>query len=374
MRVTAHGVSLMVPVKHTLREGEVVESPVFAFFGIFAGPARPSVWPCNKLRILLGYEVMKVPYLFIGRSVLVLFLSALMGEGLVRLLQYPSNAVEPMYLPQAVVGDPILGWRHRPGVYRYVMPGPAVSETFRVTYEKDGQRVTSEERSAKGVPLRLLGCSFVEGFGLDDVDTFAWKLQERLPQYSVRNYGVGGFGTYQSLLMLRQLPRNDERLLDSIVVYGFAAFHTYRNIPNSLIQRSWRGSGIFPVCDDAGCRMEQGKSMDAAWRHSHALSLFENAMDSLYQITLREKGERVTERLIIDMKHEAAIRKDRFIIAPVTALEGRWRMFFKKQEIEVIECVSPLMKNSEYLLPDGHPNQMWAEVYAKCLADYLRRD
>lgn len=61
-----------------------------------------------------------------------------------------------------------------------------------VSYEKDGKK-----------RILLLGDSFVYGFGLDDNETIAVKLQENLGNdYEVIPMGVDGYGTGQEILQL----------------------------------------------------------------------------------------------------------------------------------------------------------------------------
>ena len=94
-----------------------------------------------------------------------------------------------------------LGWTNRPGAH---IDAPWWTATFWT----DGSRPTRPDpaTTARDVIL-VLGCSYTQGYGVGDADTFAWKLQQRFPRYDVRNFGTGGYGTYQSLLRFRRMVR-----------------------------------------------------------------------------------------------------------------------------------------------------------------------
>ncbi|WP_369750493.1 SGNH/GDSL hydrolase family protein [Leptospira sp. P2653] len=78
------------------------------------------------------------------------------------------------------------------------LPHPA-GFTFRVRVEEHAERIVSEEKVIPGEKpeIWLMGDSIAYGFGQNDSDTIAWKLQETLKSYGiqVRNLGVDSLGT-----------------------------------------------------------------------------------------------------------------------------------------------------------------------------------
>jgi hypothetical protein len=78
-----------------------------------------------------------------------------------------------------------------------------------------------------GERIWLFGDSYVHGWGLDDEETLAWILQERMPEFDVVNFGVGGYGTMQSLIQYQQAL--EERPPPKVVVLAYAGFHDERN-------------------------------------------------------------------------------------------------------------------------------------------------
>src|SRR4051812_49370377 len=119
-----------------------------------------------------------------------------------------------------VAYDAELGWINAPNTRVTWNSGPA-------TFLQDGSRRTGESGANDRRPLILiLGCSYTQGFGVADAETFAWQLQERFPTYHVVNFGTGAYGTYQSLLRFRRVIKNTK---PSIVVFGFGEFHGARD-------------------------------------------------------------------------------------------------------------------------------------------------
>ena len=137
-----------------------------------------------------------------------------------------------------------LGYAHSPGRYDVTLPS---GYTFTITHGEDSLRLTREAdfaslpgSSATGFgdedhrQLWILGCSFTYGWSINDHETFPWLLQEALPDYSVVNFGVSGYGTIHSLRQFNTAI--EERPKPSIVVLVYAHFHDMRN----TFTRTWR--------------------------------------------------------------------------------------------------------------------------------------
>ncbi|PJZ42477.1 GDSL family lipase [Leptospira kmetyi] len=79
-----------------------------------------------------------------------------------------------------------------------ILPHPA-GFTFRVRVDERAERIVSEEKTIPGSKpeVWLMGDSIAYGFGQNDEDTIAWKLQEALRPngIQVRNLGVDSLGT-----------------------------------------------------------------------------------------------------------------------------------------------------------------------------------
>lgn len=75
----------------------------------------------------------------------------------------------------------------------------------RYTLDEKGRRVTPVANAKPLADILLFGCSFTFGFGLEDDDTWPWKLGQLLgPEWRIYNYAYSGFGAQQMLNMLER--------------------------------------------------------------------------------------------------------------------------------------------------------------------------
>jgi hypothetical protein len=157
------------------------------------------------------------------------------GEAVARFAQArPFTIKAAAYLGWARP-DPVLGWRNNPGVH------PADEPPHNpMTILPDGARETGP--SGPGPAVWIVGCSYAEGYGVRDNETFAWKLQQRFPQLRIRDFGVPGYGTYQTLMLLRGLLGQTDAP-PALVIYGFLPFHADRNVLTDSMLEAFRAFG-----------------------------------------------------------------------------------------------------------------------------------
>ncbi|MGM9998346.1 MAG: hypothetical protein ACI38Q_02965 [Candidatus Bruticola sp.] len=129
------------------------------------------------------------------------------------LRQYP-----PSLLPLL----PYCGWLNRIGSLNVDEEG----SRHCVNIWPNGQRASRFDRERSGRPhVLMLGCSYLYGFGLNDEQTLAWKLNQRYPQASFDNYGTVGWGTYQSLLLGEYLLQSQNY---DLIMYFYIKNHCLR--------------------------------------------------------------------------------------------------------------------------------------------------
>jgi hypothetical protein len=133
--------------------------------------------------------------------------------------------------------DQVTGYRCIPGVHRLAMVHQGKRKEFRVTIGDDGYRVTSNRVSPTRPVLALHGCSFTWGFLLNDEETYPWKLQELMPEYSVRNLAQNGFGTAHAYLQAKAITP------PAVAIVVYAAFHRQRNSPSQEWMKQMVASG-----------------------------------------------------------------------------------------------------------------------------------
>ncbi len=307
------------------------------------------------------------------RLLLVLIAKILFACGVAELLLfvlgYRTNSPRDL-VPGAFTVDSELGWRHSPSTRNYQAANGS-GPVFTVTFREDGSRAVSNDEHLSGPEIILLGCSFTEGYGLSDSQTFAWKLQSLLPARFVKNFGTAGYGTLQSYFLERRYLDAHRDRPPAAIVYHFASFHLARNIKNPATQRYWVQPGIFPYCDLEGCSTWSGKPMGPLSHWSRFYSLAENVADGLRLAWQQTDAEQIALKLVKDMKELATERGTRFYAAPVDQDGHHWTELFRQEGIEVLDCDSPMLHEQGFRLSDGHPNERWTEEFSKCLAPKL---
>jgi hypothetical protein len=159
-----------------------------------------------------------------------------LGEAIARMAHARAFSISAAQYIGWAMPDPVLGWRNNPGVH------PADEGAHEpMTILADGSRATGTPAGA-GTTVLIVGCSFAEGYGVRDDETFAWKLQQRFPQLRIRDFGVPGYGTYQSLVLLREAMAR-QGIQPALVIYGFLPFHADRNVLTSSMLEAFRVFG-----------------------------------------------------------------------------------------------------------------------------------
>jgi tetratricopeptide (TPR) repeat protein len=168
----------------------------------------------------------------------------LVGRGPLRVKPFDVR-VEPG--GSLFIVDPLLGYRMRPGRFQVRMQS---GYTFYLTNNSQGSRISETDdrlpEQDDRPELWLLGCSFTFGYGVDDQDSIAWRLQAAMPQYDIVNYGVPGYGTAQALVQLREAFRAGRRPRAAILLYV-----DVHDIRNTLLREGrrvlWQFSRLGPM-------------------------------------------------------------------------------------------------------------------------------
>ena len=129
--------------------------------------------------------------------------------------------------------DSLLGYRLKPGAYEAIF---YEGQSFVATHNREGHRRTVDEPDTVNKPeIWILGCSFTYGWGVNDTDTYPWKLQQQFPQYRVVNFGAPGYGGVQNYLQMKEA--HHKGTAPALVVLAYASFHPERNVMANSWQR-----------------------------------------------------------------------------------------------------------------------------------------
>jgi len=326
---------------------------------------------------------MRRAFLYISMLLISLSLMLIGAEILLRITGFTEPwSVLATNEPAMFEPDPLLGWRTKSGRFTLAPFSPQGHETH-YTFLKDGSRSTSANKKAGSYDLVFVGGSFTEGFGVSDENTFSWKLQSKFPSIKIGNFGVGGYGTYQSLLLLREIYRHNENPV--IVVYCFLPFHEERNIANSgwrkvLTEFSRRGHSLLPFCslDENGDLIERKPIGYLVLPLHEHLALADFSAKFYYKFLdqderkRRKDGFEITKRLMIAMKNLAERSGSSFFVA-VLGQPQQYESFFNTSDIKVIDCRLELDENLT-VQGEGHPNEKAHSVWAERIAAFLKTE
>ena len=276
--------------------------------------------------------------------------------------------------------DPILGWRNKEGAYTvpsYVRGGDAID----VTFLEHGRRVTGPRNHDAKEDFIIVGDSFTQGWAISDAETYSWKLQQRYPSMKIHNYGTGGYGTYQSLLVLeQQLPRLES---PALVIYGFFSHNEVRNVADHewlriLSSYSKRAHVNLPYgsVDDDGrlVRHDPERYVALPFREHSAMVAY---IENLYmRMTARGRGESqraVTEAILLEIDRLCAKYNAKFIVTILNADEdttAHYKAFLERSRIPLFDCNYPLTEQMR-VPGEGHPNGHMNSLWAECIQEKL---
>ncbi|MBN1125380.1 MAG: SGNH/GDSL hydrolase family protein [Sedimentisphaerales bacterium] len=280
--------------------------------------------------------------------------------------------------PVLLESDAVLGWKSKEGFFSYcTSPG---TDSIHITVVPEGRRVTEPDESGKldqRAKIVLVGGSWTYGWALSDEDTFGWKIQERFKDKKVMNLGVGGYGTYQSLLVLEQ--KLHEWTDVDIVLYGFITHHELRNVAaakwlRGLSRNSVRGHVSVPYVTLEQDRLLRHPPVQyPSWlgrKDSALIALLEQDWVRLQSYQRTRQAPETTQQLLLEMKQLVEKHQSHFLVVMFRELSFKedkhfnYVNFMKKNKIDYVDCEKKLDESS-CVIGDGHPNgafnTYWAE-------------
>lgn len=281
---------------------------------------------------------------------------------------------------------PILGYITRPGEFRFTYKG---GYTFKVTNLDNGLRITHPLNSYPGRSKKeiwIFGCSFTQGWSLNDEETYAWLLQEKFPDYEVVNFGVDGYSTVQSLLQFRLALASGNRPALVIVAYGH--FHDERN----TLTRTWMktrltsGAGYaYGAVNLPYARLSNDNKLEILYKpleYNEALllrySTLANLIDDTYNKSLEDSYHslEITQALIGELSSLCKANGIEFVLAGILSDPATQAMLehFNKEGVETVDISVDLSRKENTNLPfDGHPSAIANKEYAQRLELFLSR-
>ncbi len=280
---------------------------------------------------------------------------------------------------------PMRGYAQLPGSFVVTLPD---GYSFTLTHLPSGLRITHPlptytETQAKP-EIWIMGCSFTHGWSLNDQDTYPWLLQSRLPQYEVVNYGVEGYGTFHTLLQLREALTTQPS--PRAVVYAYASLHDERNTflrnrRKTIAPRNRLGPLVQPYV-----RLDRHGHLRAAMatvdytefpfmRYSafaHFLEMTYNRLEDIWA-----HSHQVSQRLLLEMAELANQYHVEFILATIAEDAHTHEMlaFAQAQGLMGVDISVSSSRTEHTNEPhDSHPSPLANTYYAERLETFLRTE
>lgn len=310
--------------------------------------------------------------------ILVVTLNLAVGELAARLAGIRPANLSLEAIP-ATKAHPKLGWVNRPGIQISWDAGNAP-----MTFWPDGRRATrrtaADPHNKESVVL--LGGSYTQGYGVPDNQTFGWLLDVHFPFVRVDNYGTGGYGTYQSLLLLEELFRKDS-FIPKIVVYGFASFHGERNVGafrHVLALRTQVGERFAPphMVVQHGQMVARSPTYIREWPLEKVSGLVSLIRLAHLNWALRDRNlqmEPVTRHLLLRMDQLVRDNGSHLLVAILDdgSPPETYEEFIRDHDISLVNCTHPGYLDNPQLRVGkiGHPNHVLHAEWANCISPSL---
>lgn len=281
---------------------------------------------------------------------------------------------------------PTLGYLTNPGAFRFSQPG---AYKFTMTHRSNGLRITHplDAYSNKGKSeIWIFGCSFTQGWTLDDNQTYAWVLQERLKDYEVVNFGVAGYGTVQSLIQCREALDLGGKPAVAVLAYG--SFHDIRNtVTRGWIKRrlSTTGGNALGALQLPYATLPENRKLEILYKSSTYFwspvlrrSAFANFLDETYNRSLEGsyKSHDVSAAVIEEFDRLCKASGIPLVVAGISMDPATSKMLehCRKTGIMTLDISVDLTIPGNANAYDGHPTAIVNQQYARKLESFLCRD
>ena len=276
--------------------------------------------------------------------------------------------------------DAALGYLPEPGTFKITLPGPY---SFMITHSQNGLRITrplDTDLGNRRKEIWIFGCSFTEGWTLNDEETYPWILQEQIKNYEVVNFGVGGYGTLQSLIQFREALKDGRK--PAVVVVSYASFHDRRN----TLARSWMKTR---VTHDISQQLSDVQLPYMNWPSNHKpellyqpieyhevplarYSALANTLDETYNriVDQTDHSHDVSKAIIEDFAELCKAHQVDFIVAGIVSDGPTAEMleYCKSRGITTVDISVDLnIKENTNLPYDNHPSRLADRQYAQKL-------
>ncbi len=137
------------------------------------------------------------------------------------------------------ISGSLTGWRNPSGVEICSYEGTLDNHAHKKNWENRARASRPHYDKPCRYRVLVVGCSFTYGSGVNDNETYVWKLGERFPKVNFDNFATIGYGTYQCLLRMREILPLEHY---DLVIYAAYPHHTFRNLYYAIWEPSETGA------------------------------------------------------------------------------------------------------------------------------------
>ena len=277
-----------------------------------------------------------------------------------------------------------LGWIPKQGKY-FFEPFSEEGEKFEINILPDGSRKVSflKEKKPQMSKMIFLGGSVTLGWGVNDDQTFTSQLQKKIQNYEIKNFSVGGYGTYQAFLRLEEIIKNNDRV--EIVILSYLPHHSIRNIGSefwlrTLTKYSKRGYVSLPYAsmneNNELIRKEPVTYLKLPLMDN--LSIVNKVSKRIMQSKLKDNEKKaipVTNLIFRDMRDYLKEKNIKLIVLNLSDSQDVLEPYIKTLKANNIDTINCNFRQTEKLTikGDGHPNHILHAKYSNCINENLKK-
>lgn len=323
--------------------------------------------------------------MYLAMAGITLLVLILILEGMLRLVGY--KGYEAKIVPISLEGgdrffvpDSIYGYAVQEGNFRITQ---ANQLTFEVNHDSNRHRIctpASQLDTLYKPEIWIFGCSFTHGWGVNDDETWPWRLQRQFPHYRVVNFATSGYGNLHSRLQLEHALTTGHK--PELVILAYAGFHDQRNTANGFWMKTLSTFGVlgeygYPYARWKGETLETaikpiGYSGLPGMKGSALMHFLDNLKNYAEDHGLASHG--VSQHLIGEIHELSQEAGADFLLAGITQDPATSDMlaFFESQAVPVVDMAVDLTDPALSFLPvDPHPNPAAHLLYAQAVSRKL---
>ena len=224
----------------------------------------------------------------------------------------------------------------------------------------------------------FIGGSVTQGWAVDDLETFSSFIQKKTKKYKISNFGVGGYGGFQSLLLLEEIFNNYNDI--ELVVYGFIPHHEVRNVAAGswmylLNFFSTRGFVKLPYGSiDKENNLVKNKPIEYInlpfGNKSALIAKLEKKIMKIKSLRRENKQFEISKAIINEMNKISNKNNSQFKFLLLEDLpkekNDMYEKFLIENNIPLIDC--PVPYGQEYVVKgEGHPSPLAHKFVSECI-------